>query len=85
MVASGRPCTLTRRPEEHSKCASQLQPAVERHEEFVEVPRAKLPAPTPESSSVGPPERSTPLPDRLVGDRDATLGEEVFDIPETQG
>ena len=27
------------------------------------------------------PERATPLPNRLVGDRDAALGEEVFDIP----
>ena len=45
---------------------------------------AQLPAPPPESSGVGLPEGATPVPDRLVGDGDAALGQEVFHIPEAQ-
>ena len=60
-------------------------PAIDRHEELVEIPRVAEPAaPLSEPSCVGVTERTTPLPNGLVGDRDATLGEEVFHITETQ-
>ena len=62
-----------------------LQATVERDEEFVEMPRVTLlPAPVPQRASVGRPERQAPLTDRLVGDGDAPLGQQVFDIPEAE-
>ena len=62
-----------------------LLATIDRHEEFVEVPGIAEPtAPVPEPSGVGAPEGVTPLPNRLVGDRNTTLGEEVFDIAEAQ-
>ena len=62
-----------------------LQPAGERHEEFVEMPRVPQPAASaPESASVARTERKAPLADGLVGDRDAPLGQQVLDIPEAQ-
>jgi hypothetical protein len=42
------------------------------------------PVPPSESSGVSAPECVTPLPNRLVCDQDAALGEEVFDVAETQ-
>ena len=58
---------------------------IDRHEEFVEVPGIAEPtAPVPEPSGVVPAECQAPLPNRLVGDRNTTLGEEVFDIAEAQ-
>ena len=48
-----------------------LLATIDRHEGFVKVPGVAQPAaPLSESSHVGPSERSTPLPNRLVGDRD---------------
>ena len=41
-------------------------------------------ASAPERASVARTERQAPLTDRLVGDRDAPLDQQVFDIPETQ-
>ena len=62
-----------------------LLPAIDRHEQLVEVPGvAQLATALPEASRVGTPECTTPLPNRLVGDRDAALGEQIFHIPEAQ-
>ncbi len=62
-----------------------LSAALQRHEQFVEMPRiAEVATAFPESSGVSTTECSTPLTNGLVSDRDPALGEEVFDIPETQ-
>ena len=62
-----------------------LPAAVERHEEFVEMPRVTLlPAPVPQRASVDRAERQAPLTDRLVGDGDAPLGQQAFDVPEAE-
>ncbi len=55
------------------------------HEQFVQVPgvaQASLPA--PEDAGVRRTEPPTPLPNRLVGNRDAPLSEENFGIAEAQ-
>ncbi len=58
-----------------------LPAAIERDEEFVKMPRVTLlPPPAPQRASVGRPERQAPLTDRLVGDGDAPLGQQVFDM-----
>ena len=62
-----------------------LLATIDRHEELVEVPRiAQRTAALPESSRVGAAEGAAPLPNRLLGDRDAALGEEVFHSTKTQ-
>jgi hypothetical protein len=56
---------------------------VDVHEQFVQVPcvtQASLPA--PEDPGVRGTEPPTPLPNRLVGDGDAPLSEEIFGIAE---
>jgi CheY-like chemotaxis protein len=60
--------------------------AANRHEEFVQMPRvADGPRPTPEPPRVGRTEDLAPVPDGLVRQRDAALGEEVFDVAEAEG
>jgi hypothetical protein len=62
-----------------------LLPALNPHEELIEIPRVTLAATaTPQPSSVIDPEGQAPLSDRLVSDRDAALGEEVFDVAKTE-
>ena len=62
-----------------------LFPAIDRHEELVEMPRVAQPAaPAPERAGIAQAERQAPLADRLVGDRNVPLGQEVFDIPKAQ-
>ncbi len=56
------------------------------HEDFVEVPDiAEPPLATLEIVRVLRPEFSAPLPDRLVGNEDATLREQFLDIAKAQG
>ena len=50
-----------------------------------EMPRvAHSAAPTPECAGVAGTERQAPLANGLVGDRNAPLGQQVLDIPETE-
>ena len=58
-----------------------LLATIDRHEEFIQMSGLAQPtASLPESSGVGAAERPGPLPNRLVGDRDAALGQEVLHI-----
>ena len=62
-----------------------LLPALNPHEQLIEIPRVALPAtPAPQPSSVLEPEGQAPLPDCLVRDRDSALGEEILDVSETE-
>ena len=62
-----------------------LLAAVECDEQLIEMPRiSEAPASLPKSSSIRTAERSTPPSDRLIGDRDASLGQEVLNIPKTE-
>lgn len=62
-----------------------LLPALDLDEQLVQMPGAALAAPAvPQPPCVVEPERSTPLPNRLIRHGDPPFGEEVFDIPETQ-
>ena len=55
------------------------------HEDFVYVPDVTAPPKFPSNlPSVFCPELRAPEPDRLVGDDDSTLGEQVFDIPKAE-
>ena len=57
-----------------------------RHKEFVQMPRvADWPRAPPEPPCVGHTEGLAPLPDGLVRHCDAALGEQVFDVAETEG
>jgi hypothetical protein len=54
-------------------------------EDLIDVPSVpKSALPTLEGSAVAGPELQTPAPNGLVGDDDASFGEEVLDIPEAQ-
>ena len=49
------------------------------------MPRVSLlTAPPPERAGVVPAERQAPLADGFVGDRNAPLGQQIFDIPEAE-
>ena len=62
-----------------------LLPALDLDEQLVQMPGAALAAPAvPQPPCVVEPERSTPLPNRLIRHGDPPFGEEVFDIPDTQ-
>ena len=62
-----------------------LQPTVDVHEQFVQVPRvAQASLPLLQDTSVLRTEPLTPLPNRLVGHGDAPLSEEIFGIAEAQ-
>jgi hypothetical protein len=60
-------------------------PSLDHHEELVEIPGVAHP---PSSSAKRPcilsAEGPTPLSDRLVGDGDASLGEQIFGISKAQ-
>ena len=65
--------------------ATELLPALNRHEELVQIPGVARPAPSaPQRPRVGEAERLTPMPNRFIRHRDTSLGEEIFDISETQ-
>ena len=62
-----------------------LLPALNPDEQLIQMPGVALPtSPGPEPSSVVDPERQAPLADRLVGDRDPALREEILHVPETE-
>ena len=59
--------------------------AVNSNENLIHVPVvAQPPLSSLQLPSIVETEFLTPLPDRLIGDDDAALGEKIFDIPETQ-
>jgi hypothetical protein len=68
-------------------CAPEVLTLAENgHEEFVQMPRvADRPRPTAKPPRVGEAEGLAPVPDGIVRDRNAPLGEEVFDVPEAEG
>ena len=54
-------------------------------EHLVQMPGVTLAAaPGPQAPAVFEPERRTPLPDRLVGDGDPALGQQILDVAETE-
>ena len=58
----------------------------DRNQDLIHMPDMARPATPPaQDSSKGGTEFVTPESDRLVGDCDAALGEQVFDIPEAEG
>jgi hypothetical protein len=59
-----------------------LLPPLDLHEHFVQIPGVAHAAPQP--PRVVEPERQTPVPNSLVGDGDAALGQQVFGIAKTQ-
>ncbi len=62
-----------------------LPSALNSHEQLIQKPRvAHPPASAPQPPSVVGPKCLAPVPNRLVGDGDASLGEQVFCIAETQ-
>ena len=62
-----------------------LTPTLDRDEDLVQVPSIAEPTlPTLQASRVFRAELETPKPDRLVGNRDAALGEKVFYIPKAE-
>ena len=62
-----------------------LLTTVQRDEQLIEVPRVpEAPTPVPEPSGIRAAERATPPSDRLVGDCDAPLGQEVLDVTKTE-
>ena len=62
-----------------------LLPPLDLHEQLVQMPGVALAAPAvPQPPCVVEPERSTPVPNRLMRHGDIPFGEEIFDIPETQ-
>ena len=62
-----------------------LLTTVQRDEQLIEVPRVpEAPTPVPEPSGIRAAERATPPSDRLIGDRDAPLGQQVLDVTKTQ-
>ena len=67
-------------------CAPQILLAtLDRDEHLVEMPGVSHPtAPAPQLPSVDRTEPLAPLPNRLVGDRHASLREEIFSIAEAE-
>src|SRR4029453_4913664 len=60
-----------------------LLPPLDRDEQFVQVPHiAHVPPVAPQRSRIRRPESPTSLPNRLVGDRDAALSQEILYIAE---
>ena len=59
-----------------------VAPSLFRHKELVQIPRVTQPtALGPKPPGVERTEPLTPLPNRLVGDDDASLGQQVLNIP----
>ena len=62
-----------------------LLATVQGDEQLIEMPRvSEAPAPVPEPSGIRAAERATPPSDRLIGDRDAPLREEVLHITKAE-
>ena len=62
-----------------------LLATVEGDEQLIEIPRVpETPAPLPEPAGIRATKGATPASDRLIGDRDAPLGQEVLDVTKTQ-
>ena len=62
-----------------------LLATIEDDEHLIEIPRvAETSAPPPEPSCIRGPERPRPPSDRLIGDRDTPLGQEVLNISQTE-
>ena len=62
-----------------------LLPSPDIHEQLVQIPRvAQAPAPLPQRARVLQTERPTPVPNTLVADRDAPLGQQVLRIAEAE-
>ena len=62
-----------------------LRPALNPHEQLIEIPRISLASPPPSPPSrILQSERQAPSADRLVRDVDAAVGEEVLDVPNTE-
>ena len=86
--ARGRPAIAPRLHEDVDDVAvlvhrppEVLPLSLDGHEQLVQIPRvAHSPASAPQPPRVVEPERLTPLPNRLVGDGDAALGQQVFCI-----
>ena len=58
-----------------------LLPPLDVHEQLIEMPRVVHPTPpAPHASCIHRTKRATPLPNRLVGNRDPALSEQVFRI-----
>ena len=63
-----------------------LLPPPDLDEQFVQLPSVALAAPAvPQPPRIGGPKPPTPLPNRLIRHGDTPFGEEVLDVPETQG
>ena len=59
---------------------------VDRDEEFIQVPGvAQTTLPSFQGSSVSRAEFATPLPNRLVGDNDTALSQQILDVAEAEG
>ena len=62
-----------------------MLPALHCDEQFIQIPRVTHPpAPMPESPGVGGAKGLTPVSDGFVCDPDASLGQEIFGVAETQ-
>ena len=62
-----------------------LPPALNCDEEFVQIPGVAQPAPaSPQGPRILRSERSTPAPNRLVGDRDTSLSQQIFRVAEAE-
>jgi len=61
-----------------------LPPALNCDEEFVQIPGVAHPAPaSPQGPGILRSERLTPAPNRLVGDRDSPLSQQILGVAET--
>ncbi len=61
-----------------------LLPTIQCDEQLIKMPGvSETPAPLPEPAGIRPAERATPPSDRLIGDRNAPLCQEILDITET--
>ena len=59
---------------------------LDRDEEFIQVPGvAQTTLPSFQGSSVSRAEFATPLPNRLVGDNDTALSQQILDVAEAEG
>ena len=62
-----------------------VDPSVDPDEDLIEMPRARMLAPTlPDALRVDPAELERPATDRFIGDVDAALGEEILYIAKAQ-
>ena len=58
--------------------------AVDSHEKFIHMPAiAETPLPLPKTPCIVSPKLLTPVPNRFVGNNDASLCQQIFDVSET--